>query len=256
LKIKAFKKRYIVIFVFCLILFSIFRLFFFSDILIKFFYHEKIWVHRVNSIEKLQEVKNDFFGVELDIVFLDSLNTFDVTHPPEPSIDLSLFDYMSASNSTELHFWLDFKNLDHKNSEQSAIRLIAICDELGVSKDRVIVESTRINAVNQFKDAGFKVSYYLPWPGLHQLANDSLIGMINLIKVNVNKYQPDQISSNYHDYHIMKNEFPMYSKLFWLTGSETEHSNLLKERLFLYEILRDDKVSILLLEYDSKTGNR
>jgi len=82
---------------------------FYSNGVLKLVFNEKIWIHRVNSIEKLGEVQADFYGVELDVVFLDSLNEFDVNHPPAESINLSLFEYLSTiKENKKLHFWLDF----------------------------------------------------------------------------------------------------------------------------------------------------
>ena len=53
-------------------------------------YSSKVWAHRVNSIEKYQEARDIFSGIELDLMFDVASNTFDVNHPPAKSINLSL----------------------------------------------------------------------------------------------------------------------------------------------------------------------
>ncbi|MBL4667660.1 MAG: hypothetical protein JKY30_00135 [Flavobacteriales bacterium] len=228
----------------------------FSNVFLQFVFHEKIWVHRVNSIEKLEEVKKDFFGVEVDVVFLESLNVFDVTHPPEPSISLNLLTYLNFCKLNQIHVWLDFKNLNERNAEESLARLNSICSELSLNKENFIIESTNYKSINLFENNGYEISYYLPWPGLFQLKGDSLLNMLSEIESNIEKNNLNQISSNYHDYQIMKKRFPAKSKLFWLTGNNHEFTSSIKERLYLYEILMDEKVKILLMEYESEVRNR
>jgi len=243
----------IVLFVGC---FYLVQSFLFSDLFLQLMFREKIWVHRVNSIEKLKEVENNFFGVELDVVFLDAENIFDVTHPPEPSIDLSLYQYMKSCESDELHFWIDFKNLNERNFEASIRQLDIICSQLSIDKERIIVESTMANLIGEFKERGYDISYYLPWPGLSHLTGDSLREELVHIGEKVERNGLSQISSNYHDYEIMKNQFPNKKKLLWLTGSNKTYTNSVKEWLYLYDILEDEKVQIILMKYDSDTGER
>src|SRR5690554_6067423 len=79
-----------------------------------FGYAEKIWAHRVNSLEKLASVQNKYTGVELDVVFDTLTNTFDVTHPPTPSIGLSLEQWLQTLDGDK-GVWIDFKNLTAAN---------------------------------------------------------------------------------------------------------------------------------------------
>ena len=209
--------------------------FLFSNTLMQYLFHEKIWVHRVNSIEKLKEVENKFYGVELDVVYNDSLNIFDVTHPPEPSINLNLLTYLKSCKTKDLHFWLDFKNLTHNNAFNAYERLNSICEKLNIEKKKFIIESQNPQPLEKYVENGFETSYYLPWPGLHQLKNDTLNRTIKSINKNLTT-DLSYISSNYHDYPIMKENFPKKNKLFWLTGLEKESSSSLRERIFLYKI--------------------
>lgn len=249
------KRGYIFFFTILTIGFVFYRALF-SNTLLHHFFSKKIWVHRVNSIEKLDEVSNKFYGVELDVVFIDSLNSFDVTHPPEPSINLSLLEYLKSCKSSQIHFWIDFKNLNGNNMEKSLTKLKSICNQLNLDKKKFIIESMNPNYLIQFKKSGFATSYYLIWPGLYRLNEDSLVKKVNIIHNNIKDNSLVQISSNYHDYEIMKDNFPTENKLLWLTGEEKEYSSSVKERFFLYKILMDNKVKVLLVEYNSKAINR
>lgn len=77
----------------------------------KFFFSSKIWAHRVNSIEKYEEARDLFSGVELDLVFNDLNNSFDVNHPPAKIINLNLFPmeckkcfFVEQSEEETFHF--------------------------------------------------------------------------------------------------------------------------------------------------------
>lgn len=234
----------------------------FSNVFLRILFQEKIWVHRVDSIEKLNEVKTKFNGVEVNIVFIDSLAIFDVGHPPAPSIHLSLKEYLESCADSQLYFWLDFKNLEESNYQSALKRLNDICDQLKIDKDRFVVESSAVRLLEIYQVAGYSTSYYLRWPGLYLLNKEELKNYIEEVRKEIKEIKGIEgievlnISSNYHDYKILKEYFPERVKLLWLTGEEKEYSSSIKERFFLYEILMDKKVKVLLMEYHPKIGER
>jgi len=252
--LKKLKRKALLYLITVLWLFIFLYISLFSNTLLQYIFYEKLWVHRVDSKEKLSEVEDKFYGVELDVVFIDSLNTFDITHPPEPSINLNLLDYLKSCKNNQLHFWIDFKNLNQLNEISALKRLNFICNQLQMDKNRFIVESPEPELLKEYELDGYLTSFYLPWPGLHQLKKDTLENM--LIYLNKKVQKTNYISSNYHDYKIVEEHFPKANKLFWLTGGEKEFSSVIKERLFLYEILMNNKTKILLVEYDSRARNR
>lgn len=230
---------------------------FYSNGVLKLVFNEKIWIHRVNSIEKLGEVQADFYGVELDVVFLDSLNEFDVNHPPAESINLSLFEYLSTiKENKKLHFWLDFKNLNAQNQKQAIDRLNSICESLSLSKSNFIIESGNVLLLHEFSKVGYQVSYYLHWPGLYSLNQTQLQEKLDKIKAELNlfKYQ-SYLSSDYLDYEILKEHFPKHEILLWLDDSFGKQDKF-NNRLQLYKMLSDNQVKILLMKYKSKLKER
>src|SRR5690554_7822984 len=71
-------------------------------------YYDKIWAHRANSEEKLKSALKFFKGIEVDLVYNESKNILDVTHPPVPSINLNLRQYLSNILKDEFpYIWLD-----------------------------------------------------------------------------------------------------------------------------------------------------
>lgn len=249
------KKLYFIFFGLALCLCIYF--FFFPTVLLKISFGEKIWVHRTNSIEKLNEVKNKFFGVELDVEYVDTTNIFDVNHPPAKSIGLSLFQYLnSCKENKNLHFWLDYKNLNANNKQKSLIRLLSICSNLKINPSNIIVENGDLSLLRDFQQKGFLVSYYLNWPGLFTLPDEEFDTELKKISTNIemNKF-PFYISSDYRDYKILKKYFPNNSKLLWLDGQFLKNLSF-SNRLELLEMLKDENVKVVLFKYKSSFEER
>ena len=57
-------------------------------------YPDKIWLHRCNSMEKLDEKHMIYPNIEVDLVFREN-RKFDVTHDADTSFNLSLASYFS-----------------------------------------------------------------------------------------------------------------------------------------------------------------
>ena len=97
---------------------------FFSNKALHFLIRDKIWAHKINSIERLNETKNLFLGVELDVVYYSNENYFDVNHPPEKSTNLKLQEYFKSQKShKDCFYWIDFKNLNESNQINSANKI-------------------------------------------------------------------------------------------------------------------------------------
>ncbi len=122
----------------------------------------KVWVHRVNSIEKAQEAASLFTGIELDVEFDNVKNVFDITHPPATSINLSFEKMVAALSGTNLSYWLDIKTLKHGHAERAVSRLVHVSTTLNIKANNIIVESNNIKLLKKFTQAGFQTSYYLP----------------------------------------------------------------------------------------------
>lgn len=229
----------------------------YSTFFLKIFFDEKMWVHRTNSIEKLNEVKNDFYGVELDVEYLDSLDRFDVNHPPVISIGLSLNKYLgSGSENKNLHYWFDFKNLNTNNQQKSLKKILSICSNYHVNPSNIIVENGDLSLLVGFQQKGFLVSYYLNWPGLYTLSDTEFDSELKKIRTSlaINKF-PCFISSDYRDYEILKRYFPNNEKLLWLDDNFSQTKSI-KNRLKLIKMLNDEKVKVMLVKHKSISNER
>ncbi|MDD6125946.1 MAG: hypothetical protein PUB56_06875, partial [Paraprevotella sp.] len=75
----------------------------------------KIWLHRCNSIEKLQEKEARYPNVEVDICLRPG-GVMDVTHDMDTTFHLSFTPYLEyLAKHPERHIWMDIKNLSEEN---------------------------------------------------------------------------------------------------------------------------------------------
>lgn len=206
---------------------------------------DKIWAHRVNSIERLQEIAPHYKGVEVDIMFVPSENNFDVYHPPALSSDLSLFDFLKSNEDSNTLYWLDFKNLDSIILPNAIDRLIYICNTLSLNQNRFIVESNQTKELQAFEQAGFKTSYYLHYPGLYTLSDEDLQAALEKINEGM-KYPTTYISAPIHDYDILKKYYPDKEMLLWLAENKLTFADNMNRSVHEWKVASDPKVKVLL----------
>lgn len=206
---------------------------------------DKIWVHRVNSIERLKETSPLYSGVEVDILYIPEKNNFDVSHPPAGSTGITLFDYLKSNPDTSTKFWLDFKNLDSTNFSDALKRLTYICQDLALSKDKFIVESNQTKELQAFTDSGFFTSYYLHYPGLYTLSEEDLQIELDKIRKGM-QYETTYISAPFHDYEILRKYFPDKEKLLWMAESKLKFRDNMQQSLYALKVASDPKVKVIL----------
>lgn len=223
-----------------------------------YFFSSKVWAHRVNSIEKFEETKKLYSGVELDIVYDSINNYFDVNHPPAQSIDLSLTRFLKTKKDyNNFGLWLDFKNLNKANNRITAEKLDSITNALNIDPHNVIVESTHPIYLEEFSKKGFKTSFYLP-DNITELSENELQAHYNFMQSN----SIDFISSNVNDYYFMKDKFTNTKILTWIINAPPKTKNLytLKRSLINFKrnlsLFLDEDVEVILLKHVAKRGNR
>lgn len=218
----------------------------FSNDAFIFVFSDKIWAHRVNSIQKKKEALGKFSGIELDLMYYQEKGMFDVNHFPASSINLSLSDYLKADTHKNSGYWLDFKNLTAENAQSACNIIDSIVRSLDLNKEKIIVESPNYPFLHLFAAKGFIVSYYLPC--LHTINHDSLVKTVDEVRSALRKYPGLRISSEYKDYQLMKHYFPDANKLLWWTGPEKSFWNW-RRKFALYRMMSDRRVDVLLVPF-------
>lgn len=228
----------------------------FQNQILHYCFPEKIWIHRVDSIEKLKEVIADFNSVELDVVYKDKEKVFDITHPPVKSINLSLAKYLSSIKlSNKNNFWLDFKNLNKNNAINSLNRLELVCEQFKLDRKQFIVESEKPIYLKYFIKKGYRTSYYLP-SNLSKLTQEALNKeLVSINQLNITDY----ISTDKQDYKLLKKYFSNEKIITW-SFNFSENTTLnpyyfigkLKSFYAKYNLLSDDTIKIVLFRYNAK----
>lgn len=227
---------------------------FFSTTFLRYVWPQKVWAHKVNTIEKLSEVNELFSGVELDVVYDSVSKSFEVNHPPDSSIHLLLSKYLQVgATQPNCRYWLDMKNLTDNNFIQAASNLAQCVKSVKLTTENFYVESTHPEFLAEFQKYGFKTSFYVP-THLCDANPQNLKNEISSIQTKLKKYPCTFISFEYKDYLIHSTNFPLQEKICWFTAFGS--SNKVKSHYLLYKILSDAKVHVLLVPYKAKNGNR
>ncbi len=209
-------------------------------------FNEKIWLHRVNSIEKMKKFQDQYKGLEIDIQYHTSKDFFYVSHDTDSTINLSLEDIFDAVTDISNHyFWLDFKNLDKENQFASLQKLSDITEKYHLFPYNIIVESHDPLLLTDFTEYGFQTSYYMPWVKPYEDSKESMLQMAKEIDENLRNSKINYISGSYDQYVFMNAYFPKAQKLIWYVRNKPLKVSYLKKKL-----TKDDSVKVILLSDD------
>lgn len=125
-------------------------------------YTDKLWLHRCNSLEKMEEFEDDFPNIEVDIVYRGN-DVFDITHDADTTFGLKIDPYFTKIAESDGKMWLDIKNVNSSNVEEMEESLDSIRESHDVDKDQLIIEGGDYNALETFTDEGYYTSYYVPF---------------------------------------------------------------------------------------------
>jgi len=205
-------------------------------------FSSKLWLHKVNSYDRLLEAVKEYKGMEIDIHYSEANNNFYIAHDPNPDIYIYLNEFLgSISNIKDYYIWLDFKNLNKDNYEYGLNCLTAICKELQISPENIIVESRNALYLSEYTSSGFNTSYYLPIFDPYEVSDEKIKKYALEIDSTLMNSNVTFVSSDYKLYHFIKEYFPDIPMLLWQT-----HSNLLAPYL-RKKILNDPNVKVLLI---------
>ncbi len=138
---------------------------------------EKLWAHRVNSLERFTYLKEYFSGLETDVVFDTAINNFRIYHPPAPPADLKVDAYFRQLKSLNKGLWMDVKAVDTATIIKAADFLTS-CDQLYGIKKYVLIESSQIKFINLLAERGFTTSWLVPRMYLEREAPGQAINSI------------------------------------------------------------------------------
>lgn len=216
-------------------------------------HYDKVWTHRVNSLEKQEAALLFHKGIEVDLDYIEELDFLDINHLPAPSIGLSFEEYVHniPNKKGYPYLWLDIKELDTLNNQRIFNKIAPVLRCKKYPLEKVLVEGMQPEALEIFKKEGFKVTYYLPWY-LHDLSESELLSEINTLKNMEKRFPQTAFSTNTSQYELIKKHFPDKELYLWAEGHRP-----VKDFFLFRKILKDTLVIAVLSPYRSyKGGNR
>ena len=197
----------------------------------------KLWAHRVLNPSDANSLSKEFNGVEIDVFFNSKSNCFDVKHHGDFS-EITLAEYYNLTKKTDLKYWIDFKNLNKKNSNKSIELLNSIFIDEN-SKNDVIIESKNIVQLSKFKDKGFFISYWVE--SFHFIKS---FYSVFEVKKNIEIFSPDVISMPSSSVNFYVRKFPNYPIHCWTNGMTNP-----KDKIKIQKICDLDNVKVVLTDF-------
>jgi heptose-I-phosphate ethanolaminephosphotransferase len=209
----------------------------------------KFLMHRVDTLDKLEEAKKEFCGFETDIYI--EHGQLVVKHSRSDSTKLLLKELLEPCPK-EMKIWLDFKNLDSMNVIDVKKQLLQLLKDNRIANENVICECNVVEPLEYLSDTFF-VSFYLPYLSLEEMQNDTLAK--DLIEVLYNR-NVDAISfPGYMLKYVQTKIHPSLPKLELLTWFESRHYFTdINEYDRLNNLIKSDDIKIILLS--SRTVER
>lgn len=205
----------------------------------------KLWRHKVNSIEDLHNYSTLFKGIELDIVYYPDKNVFEVEHDPNPNKSIMLDDYLdSIANTEELHYWLDLKNLKWEYVDELMERLEFVLNKHNI-KSRVIIESWSLKSLKKLNKKGFYTSYWIPNFNYNGEITSKQQEVLNKIKNNLTDCKHNAISAPYQMLPFIKDHLSDCTVHLWTNGLKTEN-----DKLLIKDIAATSCVKVVLVDYE------
>jgi hypothetical protein len=172
---------------------------------------DRLWPHRVNSLERFRYLYPEFPGFECDIQFLPDATggTLSIGHDaPGPD---RFTEYLEADSSKKKLFWLDLKNIDEHNIDAFGSRLESLERQYAI-RDRVILECYDTLAA----------------AALHRLG---YLTALNYSAIDHSKPNTDFISAESVMQPALLKDFPNSKQINWdiSFGDAIDRSNLLKQ---------------------------
>lgn len=142
---------------------------------------ERLWPHRVNSLQRFRYLYPQFAGFECDIQFLESNGALSIGHD-RPGPD-QFADYLIADSPRRKLFWLDIKNVNAGNIKAFCAQLQSLDRQYAI-RNRVIIECYDTLTALPVSEQGFLTGLNISW-----LADDARVmavrglcpGRINLL---------------------------------------------------------------------------
>ena len=214
------------------------------------FPQNKIWAHRVNSLEE-GAIKNERFeGLEVDLFYSKKTNSLFVAHDEKDIENEILFSNWlnNIPNPEKNWYWLDLKNLNKSNAKKITELLSDILNNFDI-KSKTICESNRAKALYVLKNQGFAVSYWVNSIKDYQTKKEetNTKRWKRKIEKTIFYLNPDALSCHFWISPLLDTSFPNENIMYWHFPAEFTPKNVeITKRLCSIP-----NVKVVLVDYET-----
>ena len=209
------------------------------------YYPSKMWLHRVDSLEKYNEIGEKYPGIEVDVVLRDS-GIPDITHDEDTTFGITLDEYFEELTTTEQHIWIDVKNLTEDNADDWLAWLEENTAEDNIDKDRIILESKNWQTLAKFTNAGWYTSCYIDLDKPSHISKEEIIHYTDSLEQIANSKCVKALSFPFWWYRSIKKYLD--SDIDLLTWAHRSHPLELMFSPLGYRMRKDPQLSVILVK--------
>jgi hypothetical protein len=179
---------------------------------------DRIWAHKVNSLNSVANRVAQFRGVEVDIFYNYEEDNFEIKHDID-SIGIDLEYYLdSISKIKELYFWFDYKNLK-SNTDSGILKLYSILTQRELD-NKCFVESYFAKELVGFKGK-LATSFWLSETKIPELKSERDQLYQEKYKY-IETCNIDMLSANFRMFDFITEYFPNYKCNYWVFNELTD----------------------------------
>lgn len=216
---------------------------------------ERLWIHRVNSAEKLSRLQSIKKNVEVDLILeMDSNNSIQILvgHDQSDPTNFPISKYFEViKNNKQIKLWLDLKNINSNNFDHFITRFEQLLLIYNLDKTQFILESVDINIAKQFKTNGYQSSFYIWVDNVHNLSEkEKEKKLLQLFSV-VEESKLTRLSFDHNlilpAKNIFQEKLPYIKFYSWNTGKYYR-----KDQIYASQQLMDTLIDIFLVKYKTE----
>ncbi|MCX6231317.1 MAG: hypothetical protein NTZ33_07225 [Bacteroidetes bacterium] len=208
------------------------------------FPNDKLWKHRVNTIDAAKTALKEFNGIEIDVFFIDGINGFITGHDAPGDLNLeTLFD--SISDCSSHYYWIDFKNLSASNVIAAVEKMKQIINKYNLL-NKLIVENGNADLLAYFKLANIFTSYWIPDVSGDLIDYFAEKKLIDELEITLSKYQFNAISAHYNMVSFMEKYLKKYNCHIWTNGLIGE-----QDKQKILNFTSKSNIKVILVDYES-----
>lgn len=207
----------------------------------------KQWQKAVNTPALASALPASVNGVEMDLYFDSSANSFFVYHDSAQMSSIKLEEILSTLMERGIHasLWLDCKNLSMENVPAALDKLCKLRSKYAL-KNKMLVESPNIACLPAFCDSGFYTSYYTPFFNPYNEPEALLVERIDSISKLLKRYPVSALSGYYFQAPFLLKYFPEFPILTWADKAGMS----VVGNLFTYKMEAQKNIHIVLYPAD------